>query len=356
MSQLQSECLIIGGGIAGLMIAHQLEKAGQSFLLVDEGLNQSSSKVAAGMFNPISGKRMTVNWKVNELLQSLQATFVEMENKLGKNYLVQAEIVQAFGNTKESNDFSLQLEKESFSQYINASTTASGALNSEFGVFGVKGSGWVKTKEWIADYHAYLLGAGKLIYRKKSWDDLKKQGEVWQWHQHSFKHVISCDGFECVNNPYFNWLPFKLCKGEVLHINCAGLDPNLIIKKGVYLVHQEADIYKVGATYEWNFEDSNPTEAGKESLLEKLNKLLTLPYQIISHEAGIRPTTRDRAAILGEHPSHKNLFCFNGLGTKGILQAPFLAQHLATHILQKTPLESKVDIARFNSFYTNSQF
>lgn len=347
--------LIVGAGIAGLCLAHHLEKEGKSFLIIDQESEHKSSKVAAGMFNPISGKRMTVNWRVHELLESLHQTFNEFETKLGKNYLVKANIIQAFGNIKESNDFIAQLEKDNFSHFIGSDQVQATGLNSEFGTFEVLGSGWVKTKEWIEDYQHYLLEKDVLINRKADWQEIKLWGEEWSWREIKFEKVVSCEGYKYLENPHFNWLPFKLCKGQVLHISCPGLNQKYILKKGVYLVNQYDDVYKVGATYEWDFEDEKPTESGKENLIEKLNKLLTLPYTVVSHESGIRPTTRDRAAILGKHPELKNLYCFNGLGTKGMLQAPFLAKHFMNGIESINSIDPKVSIERFYSFYSISQ-
>ncbi|MCG9880762.1 MAG: FAD-binding oxidoreductase [Bacteroidia bacterium] len=347
--------LIIGAGIAGLCLAQQLEKLGKSFLIIDQETEHKSSKVAAGMFNPISGKRMTVNWRVQELLESLHESFNEFETLLGKNYLVSANIIQSFGNIKESNDFTLQLEKSNFSRFIGSNQIEIQGLNQEFGSFEVLGSGWVKTKEWIEDYQHYLSEKGVLIRRKADWQEIKPQGIEWRWRDHDFEKVVSCEGYQYQENPHFHWLPFKLCKGEVLQIKCVGLNQQYILKKGVYLVHQYDDVYKVGATYEWDFENEKPTQAGKENLIDKLEKLLTLPYEIIKQESGIRPTTRDRAAILGEHPLLKNLYCFNGLGTKGMLQAPFLAKHFFEAVYTNTGLDPKVSIERFYSFYSTSQ-
>ncbi len=356
MKQSRSyDFLIIGAGIAGLNLAWQLEKMQKSFLILDNTGEHKSSMVAAGMFNPISGKRMTVNWRVNELLASLHQTFTDFKTLLGQDYLIPASIVQSFGNTKESNDFSIQLEKANFSQFVSSTQGEIKGLNQDFGSFEVMGSGWVKTKEWISDFQNYLMEQGKLERCKADWKDIVWQNGTWNWQDLHVNKVVSCEGYQYQENPHFNWLPFKLCKGQVLHIRCADLNKEYILKKGVYLVHQFDDVYKVGATYEWDFEDEKPNEEGKMNLIEKLDKLLTLPYSILSQDSGIRPTTRDRAAILGEHPAIKNLYCFNGLGTKGMLQAPFLAKHLLEAIYNHSEIDAKVDIKRFYSFYSSSQ-
>jgi len=145
-----------------------------------------------------------------------------------------------------------------------------------------------------------------------------------------------------------------LCKGEVFTIKCVGLTENKIIKKGIYLVNLYDDFYKVGATYEWNDLTENTSKEGKSFLEEKLNDLLKTPYQIISHEANIRPTTKDRKAIVGEHPKHKNLFILNGLGTKGVMHAPYLAKQLLNLIINKTEIEKEININRFDNLVLGS--
>ncbi|OYU95139.1 MAG: hypothetical protein CFE21_12595 [Bacteroidetes bacterium B1(2017)] len=355
MNAKKKDYLIIGGGIAGLMIAHQLRKAGKDFLLVDRQEKNTSSKIAAGMFNPISGKRMSVNWKANELLNSLHSNFTEFETLLEAKYLIQANIHQAFGNIKESNDFASRLDVEQFKQFVNPEPKVESALIDDFGTFEVIGSGWVKTSDWMSDFQNYLEHDQAFFKAEFEWTDLLYSNNEWHWQEQFFSNIISCEGYQNNSNPYFNWLPFKLCKGQVLLIKCPGLNPKYILKRGVYLVHQYEDVYKVGASYEWDFEDARVTTEGKENLIEKVKHVINLPFEVIDQIAGIRPTTRDRAAILGAHPIQKNLFIFNGLGTKGMLQAPFLSEHMASHLLHQTPLFKEVDIDRFKSFYPNGQ-
>lgn len=349
------EYLILGGGIAGMMMAYELSKKGCSFLIIDDNPLNSSSKIAAGMFNPISGKRMTVNWKANELLKSLHEAFMDFEKMLGKSYLIKANIHQAFGNSKESNDFASRLDSPIFKQFVESERIVKTPLLEEFGSFMVEGSGWVKTKEWIEDYQQYLKDRGEFIVQRFNWDKVIREEGKWHYEEYSFDKLICCEGHQYAKNPYFNWLPFKLCKGQVLLIKCAGLPKEFILKKGVYLVHQYEDVFKVGASYEWNYDDEKPNDIGREMLIEKVKQMIALPFEVVHQDAGIRPTTRDRAAILGKHPEQEQLYILNGLGTKGMLQAPHLAQHLAAHLVEGVHLFPEVDVARFSAFYLNSQ-
>jgi glycine/D-amino acid oxidase-like deaminating enzyme len=70
-------------------------------------------------------------------------------------------------------------------------------------------------------------------------------------------------------------------------------------------------------------------------------------YEIIDQQVGIRPTVLDRRPILGEHQHYKNIYLFNGLGTKGYLMAPTLSRELSECMLEGTPLDKEISIERF---------
>jgi glycine/D-amino acid oxidase-like deaminating enzyme len=76
--------------------------------------------------------------------------------------------------------------------------------------------------------------------------------------------------------------------------------------------------------------------------------VLTVPYEIIKHEAGIRPTVNDRRPILGIHPEHPRLAVFNGLGTKGVMLAPYFANQLIDHLEKEQTIDPEVDLSRFS--------
>ena len=48
----------------------------------------------------------------------------------------------------------------------------------------------------------------------------------------------------------------------------------------------------------------------------------------------------------GQHPKHKGLFIFNGLGTKGTSLGPYFAQMMAEHLVDGTELMPDVSISR----------
>lgn len=345
---MQVNYLIIGQGLAGTILAKELLALNQSFLIIDAIKESTSSKVAAGMYNPISGKRMVKSWNADELLRDTFETYASLEKMLDCKLLYQQHIYQLFGSVKEQNDLSSRMDKEDFSKHVNLFPVKEKNLNDAFGAFEINETGWVDTRLLIEKMSTYFIANSNLINEKFDYNLLAYKEGNWQYKNIIAKHIVFCEGYENIHNPFFKYLPFVLCKGEVFTIKCNDIAKDKIIKKGIYLVHLHDNLYKVGATYEWNDLSENTSEQGKAFLIDKLNDILNCEFQIINHEANIRPTTKDRKAIIGEHYENKNMFILNGLGTKGVMHAPYLAKHLLAHITLGNEIDKEINIKRFN--------
>ena len=161
------------------------------------------------------------------------------------------------------------------------------------------------------------------------------------------KRIVFAEGFGLKQNPFFNDLPLKGTKGELLTIHAPALNIDFVLKSGVFLIPLGDQNFIVGATYEWTDKTNNPTEQGKEELVRKLDKILSCDYEIIDHMAGMRPTVVDRRPLVGQHPEHKALYVLNGLGTRGVMIAPYAAKNLFEHIEQQKVLDREMSIERF---------
>ena len=82
--------------------------------------------------------------------------------------------------------------------------------------------------------------------------------------------------------------------------------------------------------------------------MEKLEKVLNVPYKIVEQTAGIRPTVKDRRPLVGVHSKHKQLAILNGLGTRGVMIAPTVAKQLFQHLEHHQKLDTEIDINRFS--------
>ena len=64
-------------------------------------------------------------------------------------------------------------------------------------------------------------------------------------------------------------------------------------------------------------------------------------------KVAVRPSVKDRRAIIGNHKRHKNLYLMNGLGSRGMLLSPYLASQLCSNIIENKKINSEIDINRF---------
>jgi len=71
------------------------------------------------------------------------------------------------------------------------------------------------------------------------------------------------------------------------------------------------------------------------------------PFDVVDHWAGIRPASSDRRPLIGVHPKHKSVMIFNGMGSKGVMLAPYFARQLIKFMEEGEKLDATVDINRF---------
>jgi glycine/D-amino acid oxidase-like deaminating enzyme len=161
------------------------------------------------------------------------------------------------------------------------------------------------------------------------------------------KTIVFAEGVHIDQNPWFRDLPMQGNKGEVLIIKCPGLELKQIVKSSVFLMPYQEDLFWVGATYDRDFESDTPSAEAKAFLQSKLESILKLPYEIIEQKSGIRPTTMDRRPFMGSHQNDKNVYVFNGMGSRASLVAPWAAQHLFKSMYDGEMLPEEMDVARF---------
>jgi glycine/D-amino acid oxidase-like deaminating enzyme len=197
------------------------------------------------------------------------------------------------------------------------------------------------TKQLIEKHHTYLE-------EEFDYNQLEVLATEVQYKSITASHIIFCEGHLISENPYFNWVPMKPAKGETLTIHSTHINlENDIFNKGFFIMPIGNHLFKVGATYEWNEVNDLPTEKAKEDLLKKINSVISTPFTIISHEAGVRPSVIDRRPLVGKHPEHENVLIFNGLGTKAVMIAPFFAKQLVHSIQNISKINDEVNPSRF---------
>jgi hypothetical protein len=142
-----------------------------------------------------------------------------------------------------------------------------------------------------------------------------------------------------------------LSKGEIISVQNDQAMPKKILNDGHWFLPAADDAAKVGATYEWEWPDEDPSAEAKTLLTGACKRLTGIDngWSVIDHKAGIRPTTKDKNPLIGVHPQQSQLTVFNGFGSKGSMLIPFYASRLVDFLLRGASLPEQADIKRFES-------
>lgn len=340
--------LIVGSGLAGLSFARYCQLNQKSFLIIDAQEN-SASRIAGGMYNPVVLKRFTAIWQSKEQLEIANEFYPVLEKYLNKKFYFPIPIYRKFASVEEQNNWFLAcdcLETEPFLNFKIKNISFS-HISSPFGYGEVYDTGYLDVKHFVDSYQSYLLL--KKLLKKEIFDytQLKIHADFLEYQNIKARNIIFAEGFSLKNNPYFNYLPLDGTKGELLYVKIPDLKLDKIVKSKVFLIPVGNDIYKVGATYNWVDKTQTPTKEGYEELIEGLEKLINCSYEVVAHNAGVRPTVKDRRPLVGQHYQYQNMFILNGLGTRGVLLAPYLAQKLFLHIEKQESLDKNISVERY---------
>ncbi|MFN6037990.1 MAG: FAD-dependent oxidoreductase, partial [Bacteroidota bacterium] len=93
---MKTGTVVVGLGIAGAVIANSLRKRKEDFVVVDSAELSSSSKIAAGIWNPVVFKRMTTSWMAKEALVAMKEFFHEAEIFYKSQFFLQKKILKYF--------------------------------------------------------------------------------------------------------------------------------------------------------------------------------------------------------------------------------------------------------------------
>lgn len=343
--------MIIGQGLAGSLLAWRLHQLGHDVLVVDDGHRTSSTRAAAGLFNPVTGRRLVKTEDADRLIPAALKTYGELSRRLGRRFFFEKALLRLVRTEQEWIAWEKRKNDQAYDAYLGERIKP-GQLNpllaDSLGGFRQLQTGRLDTAGLLAALRGYFLAQGRLIDAAVRWLDIDVDGSAACWNGISAKRIIFCEGYKAKDNPWFAWLPFQPAKGEILTLQTAAPLPAEIITAGKWLMPLDEGMFKLGATYEWRSLDESPTEKARCDLLGNLDRLLKAPpsCELIDHQAGVRPGTRDKQPFLGLHPQYPQLGIFNGFGSKGSLMIPWYASRLAAHLLEDAPLPARADIRR----------
>ncbi|WP_114750161.1 NAD(P)/FAD-dependent oxidoreductase [Pleomorphovibrio marinus] len=346
---MKVDFLLIGQGLAGTVLSYRLISQGKSVLLIDTPRENSSSRVAAGLYNPITGRKMVKTWQADILFKEIEPFYSHLEKLLTSRFLYPTPIYRPFLSIEDQNEWMGKSADPQYRDYLGEIHTQSKIeeVNDPYGGILLNHSGYLDIGSLLDKYGIWLLEAGRLRQELYEEDKLTLFEGGLTYKDVEAKAIVYANGNQAKNSRFFSFLPFSPVRGEILTIR-QGLDSNCIINRGVFRIELPDGTKKLGATYDRIDLEAGETEKGKKELLEKLANLINLPVdKILKHQVGIRPATRDRKPFLGKHPHHNQVYIFNGLGAKGVSLAPYFSKEMSDLLLKNRELQKEVNINRF---------
>jgi glycine oxidase len=326
-------------------------------MVFDETTANRSSIIAAGLFNPITGKLMSRTWMADKIFPEVNRFYSWAEEYLGHHFFHQQPIYRPFISIEEQNEWMGKSANHSLREYIQEVFTQSmysHQVHDPFGGILLKNCGYLDMRAFLGAVRNHLFAKDSFIQERFDETRLAVTSTKVRYQDIEADKIIFCNGTAIKQSHLGGWLPIRLLKGETLEIETSER-LELIYNRGVYMVPMpEPNRYKVGATYETKLLTPEVTEAGRLELEHKLRELINVPFKVVNQEWGFRPTTPDRKPIIGLLPEYENVVIFNGLGTKGVSLAPYFSGHLLDWIAGKSEILPEVNINRFKSLFSKS--
>jgi len=346
---MQVDYLIIGQGICGSMLSWFLHKEGKTFLVIDDNNENSSSKIAAGIINPVTGRRYAYTWMIDDVMPFAVQCYEEIGKYLDLKLVHQKNIIDFFPSPQMRNAFIERLtENDTYLHSYADQNHFNPYFNYDFGCGEICPAYIVHVQVLHSAWRKKLQELNALKEEKFEVNDLKVGKDFISYQNIAAQKIIFCDGTDGVNNPWFQMLPYAPNKGEALIIECDELINEHVFKKGLMLAPlPEANLYWVGSNYQWEFENDQPSQQFYQHATSILNGWLKKPYKVLAHKAAVRPATLERRPFVGFHPQFQNIGILNGMGTKGTSLAPFFAHQLTQHLVYNFPIAPEADVHRF---------
>ncbi|NME70839.1 NAD(P)/FAD-dependent oxidoreductase [Flammeovirga aprica] len=345
-----TDYLIVGQGLAGSILAETIAKRQKTFMLIDNGSLQNSSRVAGGLYNPITGRKMVKTWLCDLIFDKIEDFYPAFDEKYKIKSFINIPLYFPFDSQEKQTDWIAASADEKYNSYVKG--FAKEGLYSEFidGTFGgmeVQRSGYLDIPVFLDAFKK--ANKENILEEEFDYIALEAHDGFVKYKNIKAKHVIFAEGNKVENNPYFTALDFRPVKGELLLIKFKNARfQHIINRNGFILPIDNEGTCKLGATYERVEEMDSPTPKGKRQLLEKVEPLIKDEFEILEHWSGIRPATFDRRPFIGTHEKYKNIHIFNGLGAKGVSLGPYFSELLLESIENGKDLPYEVRLNRLS--------
>ncbi len=345
---MEVDFIIIGQGICGTFLSWNLIKEGKKVLVIDEANSFSASKVASGVINPVTGRRIVRTWLIEELMPFAWDAYTQISNQVNECLIRECNVLDFHPSSQMQEAFFERLQQEKdYLHKLSDENEWQQYFRYNYGVDEIAPCFLVDLQTLLSGWRKKLQMQELLLEENFDWHSCKISSDHVMYKDVRAKKIICCEGVAGFTNPYFKLLPFAINKGEALIAEIQGLPRTNIFKQGISIVPWQNNLFWIGSTNEWNYKNAEPTSLFRKKVENQLNYWLKLPHKIYDHFAAERPANIERRPFVGLHPFNSSIGILNGMGTKGCSLAPYFANQLTQFLLYNVPVNPLADIKRF---------
>ncbi|HQU08663.1 MAG TPA: FAD-dependent oxidoreductase [Opitutales bacterium] len=344
--------LIVGQGLAGSWLAWVLHHRGHQVLIAQDPAIQGASRMAAGLINPITGMRWVKTWRADAALHFCEQSYQSVEAALSMRCYAAKTIMRFLRNATEWEQAHKRFNDPEYRAYLGAgwSPGSSGlSVEDPYGGCSILGGATVRVPLFLDAIRGFFEAKRLYLPERLDYSALQILAHGAAYAGDVFDKVIFCEGAQSLSNPWFPASALKPSQGEILTIRPSAMlfpDDQVLLRQH-WLTPWSEGTYRLGATYSWDLAVGKTLQA-RDLLLAAFRGFFPhVPVAVVGQDAAIRPNSADTRPILGFHPQWSALGFMNGLGSKGSLLAPYLAQHLCEVLEDRVELDPEVDMRRF---------
>lgn len=323
---------IIGGGLAGSSIAHELSAVDiETHIYQSPNHAKAASNNVRGLYNPrFTSHRNSISDFYASAFALAIRTFQDTENceflPEGALHLITDEdkrkkLVGAFTSWGWHTDHMRMLSSAEASEIAGLPLTQNALF--------LPDSGTINPSS-LCEYWK----SGSMVQTTEI-TDLKRYGSSWKISDQVYDAVVLACGPGLLKLDLTKTLPLQTVRGQVTYISSA-LSLNTNLCYGGYLTPAHNGQHILGSTFQPWLDDTEPEDKDDAANLLQLRNAVPDFGDVASvsgHRAALRVAAKDRFPVAGLIPGHDNLYISGAHGSHGLVSSTMAAQIIANEIL-----------------------
>ena len=220
---------------------------------------------------------MTKSWRIDDFAPAARSFYQLLEQSFGASIYHPIDATRFCLNAEDAKRCQRRIRNPRYNNVLDTFQEA-GAEGSDFaddyGSARIKGAAWVDLPEVLRVLREHYAKSNRLLREDFAHTELSRSQEAWIYQNVPYRGVVFCEGGALKANPWFGQLPLTPAKGETLL--CESSQPpspqKLVHHKKWFLPYEDGS-FRIGATYDENNLNMDPTEQGKASLKRAFDHL-----------------------------------------------------------------------------------